>query len=733
MGSPQPDLWVTECSPSPSPPSSPVSEYPDREQDRSRTHLSPLRPTSIEIPGASLKEQLEACRAQVQQLEKLLRQSQRKERITDTYNQDLRQQVEDLSREIHERKKREKAKTDVAVQTEDSTSWSRSDYYCYPHENYYQSYDVPVDDLPANHQNEGCIPVPANQLVTDTSVHAGISTVENGQNGQAHDAAFEQNTEEAEAPSSLAESLRATAEAAVSQTGFTYDENTGLYYDHSTGFYYDSENQLYYDANSGSYYYFDADSEQYLFHSRVDLPSSQMMEYQTNQEKKRTKKQLEPCGTVPHVAKDIKVEDQTSVTSLPYHYTPDQQMSSVKKDNNSSQKKRVKRGPSVVDKTEKPILSKKDSADQNTESTAAFASVDDSDDEEGNSDTEEGEITNSEVEEDCCEDGVNENSTDSDNSEVEETSQVWPPCIRVIVIRSPVLETATLFIITAVKKATIGSENDMDHAIQIPEAGVDQFHAEVYFDPELESYVLVDQGSENGTIINGNHILQPAIKCDPYVLEHGDEVKIGETVLSFHMHTGTETCFGCEPGQIRAHLRLDKKEQTLVTVSAIVTRAEKERLRRRELKQIRAKYGLQNCDYEDNQGLKNPNYKDRARKRRRAVGSEGTFQRDDAPASVHIEINDTNKGHKMLKKMGWKKGEGLGKRGSGIKDPIQLLIRKKKAGLGAEMPTSVEDMPAESKNKQNWEMARKRFSEFFPNIRLKDMPQGTSWVKDTSK
>jgi len=38
----------------------------------------------------------------------------------------------------------------------------------------------------------------------------------------------------------LAESLRAAAEAAVSQTGFIYDENTGLYYDHSTGFYYNS-------------------------------------------------------------------------------------------------------------------------------------------------------------------------------------------------------------------------------------------------------------------------------------------------------------------------------------------------------------------------------------------------------------------------------------------------------------------------------------------------------------
>lgn len=34
--------------------------------------------------------------------------------------------------------------------------------------------------------------------------------------------------------------LRATAEEAMTQTGFVFDETTGMYYDHSTGFYYDS-------------------------------------------------------------------------------------------------------------------------------------------------------------------------------------------------------------------------------------------------------------------------------------------------------------------------------------------------------------------------------------------------------------------------------------------------------------------------------------------------------------
>lgn len=41
---------------------------------------------------------------------------------------------------------------------------------------------------------------------------------------------------------------------------------------------------------------------------------------------------------------------------------------------------------------------------------------------------------------------------------------------------------------------------------------------------------------------------------------HGDEVKMGETVLSFHIHSGNDTCDGCEPGQVMAHLSKHKRE-----------------------------------------------------------------------------------------------------------------------------------------------------------------------------
>nr|XP_014427020.1 angiogenic factor with G patch and FHA domains 1 isoform X2 [Pelodiscus sinensis] len=453
-----------------------------------------------------------------------------------------------------------------------------------------------------------------------------------------------ENLQEAEdtslAEGTLAESLRAAAEAAVSQTGFIYDETTGLYYDHSTGFYYNSENQLYYDPATGIYYYCDVESGRYQFHSRVDLQSYQASTTQQNKDKKGKKKRKDAEWIA---ANEHKVHQLTET------------MANLK--------------------------------------ISSFELAASGEDEE----------------------------------------RIWPPCIRVIVIRSPVLQTGSLYIITAVKAATIGREKDMEHTLQIPEVGVSKFHAEVYFDHELQNYVLVDQGSQNGTIVNGNQILQPKTKCDPYVLEHGDEVKIGETVLSFHIHPGSDTCDGCEPGQVRAHLRLDKKKES--SACPALSKEERELVRRKELKKIRVKYGLQNTAYEDDKAVKNPNYKDRAGKRRETIGSEGTFQRDDAPASVHVEISDCNKGHKMLEKMGWKKGEGLGKDGGGMKNPIQLHIHKTHAGLGTSRPASVDDVQViKSKNKKNWDKARERFAESFQEAKTKkDASKVMPWVKGTAE
>ncbi|NXY45086.1 AGGF1 factor, partial [Ceuthmochares aereus] len=664
-----------------------------------------------------------------------LRRAERRYREAREDSEALRAQVEELTKEIHNRKEKDTAS--VEVQTEDYAAWSQADYYYYG--NYYNHTDAQdcASELPVQHSHgaEGTEHDATEESQTGASIPLRTDNSTVAEVGEEED--FIRNSQEAEdtlvPEGSLADSLRAAAEAAVSQTGFIYDENTGLYYDHSTGFYYNSENQLYYDPATGIYYYCDVESGRYQFHSRVDLQSYQASGTQHSKDKKAKKKRKEPERITTNEYKDLDMEEQKSCNSLNCFSTAEQ-VSSTEEEEPSNVRKKSK-----MDKITQNNLTAKDSfstdsinshSRKSTPDTAAF--TDDSRTADTESEPEEGEITDSECEIYSSEDELtSEETADSEDWEDEDEEKIWPPCIRVIVVRSPVLQTGSLYIITAVKPATIGREKDVGHTLQIPEVGVSKFHAEVYFDHDLQNYVLVDQGSQNGTVVNGNQILQPKIKCDPYILEHGDEVKIGETVLSFHIHPGSDTCDGCEPGQVRAHLQLDRKKES--SVFPALSKEERELVRRKALKQIRVKYGLQNTEYEDNKAVKNPRYKDRAGKRRETIGSEGTFQRDDSPASVHVEISNSNKGHKMLEKMGWKKGEGLGKHGGGMKDPIHIQLHKMHAGLGTSRSTSVEDVQIiQSKNKKNWDKARERFAENFQEPKSqRDTPKITPWIRGT--
>ncbi|KAI9280918.1 hypothetical protein BC943DRAFT_137091 [Umbelopsis sp. AD052] len=60
-----------------------------------------------------------------------------------------------------------------------------------------------------------------------------------------------------------------------------------------------------------------------------------------------------------------------------------------------------------------------------------------------------------------------------------------------------------------------------------------------------------------------------------------------------------------------------------------------------------------------------------------AAPSHGTVVGGEA-----LPIHTSNVGHRMLAAMGWKEGDSLGAKNTGIKAPIQAVIRKKRAGLG---------------------------------------------------
>ncbi|XP_062340375.1 angiogenic factor with G patch and FHA domains 1 isoform X2 [Osmerus eperlanus] len=592
----------------------------------------------LRVKVESLKQDLETCRTELVKLQKQLTNSERLQKNTESYNEDLRKQVDKLSAEIHERKRKEKGKTDAETQTDEQT-WTETDYYNYYYGGYQNTEGAETQENVVTETQEAAEFTVAVKTEVETSTETIVEVPVQHEGG---DQAAK--PEEADG-GSIADMLRATAEQAMTQTGFIFDETTGMYYDHSTGFYYDSVSQLYYDNNTGMYYYYDAESGRYQFHSRIEVSAAQATEEGAEGPKASLKK-----------GKKWKTAGEKS----------------FRKD----------------DKVQEVVNS----------------------------------LANMKI---------SSNWNSSSHRVVEE---VWPPCVRVTVVRSPVLQTGTLFIITADSPATIGREKDVDHAIRIPEIGVSKFHAEVYFDRDQQCYMLVDQGSQNGTVLNGNRILQPKTKCEPCALTHGDEVKMGDTVLSFHIHSGTDTCDGCEPGQVMAHLSKHPREDASAAAGPAQTKEDKEMLRQKELKQMKVKYGLKSAEFEEVKALKNPRYKDRAESRRQTVGSDGVFLRDDAPASVHVEIGEVNKGRKMLEKMGWKKGEGLGKDGAGMKDPIQLKIRKSQSGLGASAALSVEDASlTRTKTQRNWEKARERFADTCqasPQVLKTDISKSAKpWIK----
>ena len=72
-------------------------------------------------------------------------------------------------------------------------------------------------------------------------------------------------------------------------------------------------------------------------------------------------------------------------------------------------------------------------------------------------------------------------------------------------------------------------------------------HAYVYFQPDTEA------GTEKEMCKEDRYRRVPP--DDPESVRHLDRLRLGETTLELHIHSGTDTCNDCEPGLVKAKLQ----------------------------------------------------------------------------------------------------------------------------------------------------------------------------------
>ncbi|XP_071449306.1 angiogenic factor with G patch and FHA domains 1 [Hetaerina americana] len=275
-------------------------------------------------------------------------------------------------------------------------------------------------------------------------------------------------------------------------------------------------------------------------------------------------------------------------------------------------------------------------------------------------------------------------TSEGDQVESEEdslSSKEWPPCMRIIVKETEVkgLKVGTLFIVTCTG-GTLGREGD--HAVSIPDINISKHHGkftyEVPEDGGEGKYFICDFGSRNGTYLNGERLSVAKQESEPQEVVHGSIVQVGSTKLLCHIHRGSETCGHCEPGLVQREANSSASPNNADEIVSSYTSKEQHK---KELKRLKKKFGLESCE-PNMSAIAVPGYEDRAQARRSTIGSQDHHAKTET-ASMEEAIRPDNKGYELLSRMGWSKGQSLGKDGTGLTEPVAVVARRPLAGLGS--------------------------------------------------
>jgi len=305
-------------------------------------------------------------------------------------------------------------------------------------------------------------------------------------------------------------------------------------------------------------------------------------------------------------------------------------------------------------------------------------------------------------------DDENENSSGKKKKaacEAHKLAEKLPPCARLLVVSTSEssIEPGMLFIVPYTG-GIIGRLSEC--VIHLDDVNVSKNHAKLIYNEDEKSYTIQDLGSRNGTFINSERLSSSMEPSDEYILPHDSRLQIGGVDLLCHVHSGLETCDDCEPGLVN---RAESQSTTVQTG----TKQDLEKARKRELKKIRQKFGLES--HEETEILAS-GYQDRAEVRRQTVGVDPLGAKTEV-ASTEVAIANKNKGFQMLAKMGWSQGQALGKdqqSADAITEPINVEMRAGREGLGTEgvISGTSHQMDASRKRRADaLEKTRQRYSQ----------------------
>ncbi|KAL9915887.1 angiogenic factor with G patch and FHA domains 1 isoform X1 [Glossina fuscipes] len=469
--------------------------------------------------------------------------------------------------------------------------------------------------------------------------------------------------------------MRQAAQNAQNISNFVYEPTSGLYYDQNSGYYYNAEYGLYYDGNTGCYYRFNDEKNSYEFHSQV---------------------QVQPTKT-KDITSDNYLQDDDEVIFDEFGVVTDQQKLKILREEKEQEKRDKEQHKQRKGRTTTEHKGSEKSKKRKHSRKRSLSGSDMESDKKVKADIEDGELSTS------SSSGVNDNSdtnSEEDKQKVpvfksggrfQDIAKKYPPSLRIIVQETNLedLKVGSLSIITY-KGGSLGREGN--HDVIIPDVNVSKYHLKFIYDTKKSVYKCVDLGSRNGTLLNGQRMSVSKSESDCHNIVHGSVLQIGQTKLLCHVHEGNSTCGLCEPG-----LLIDSSRETSTGSAVVLSHKE-------QLKKLQKKYGLENEKFVDAKQQTSNNYNDRAATRRLHVGSS-TDKEKTQTASVDTEIPSDNKGFKILSKLGWSKGEALGKTTTGLLEPINVECNTGTKGFGCQ--DSIAATKLSSSEKKKLEMMKK--------------------------